>query len=107
MTLFDEREKAFEDEFAHDQEMAFRVSARRNKLLGHWAASKMGLTAEETDSYGKSIVQADFEEGGDEDVIRKILGDLTAAGVEATDDDVRQAMADVTIEARRQLLEAK
>jgi hypothetical protein len=107
MTLFNEREKAFEDEFAHDQEMAFRVSARRNKLLGHWAASKMGLTAEETDSYGKSIVQADFEEGGDEDVIRKILGDLTAAGVEATDEDVRQAMAEVTIEARRQLLEAK
>jgi hypothetical protein len=107
MTMFDEREKAFEDEFAHDQEMAFRVSARRNKLLGHWAASKMGLTAEETDSYGKSIVQADFEEGGDEDVIRKILGDLTAAGVEATDEDVRQAMADVTVEARRQLMESK
>jgi hypothetical protein len=107
MTLFDKREKAFEDEFAHDQEMAFRVSARRNKLLGHWAAKKMGLTAEETDSYGKSIVQADFEEAGDEDVIRKILGDLMAAGVETTDDDVRQAMAEVTIEARRQLIESK
>jgi hypothetical protein len=107
MTLFDERGKAFENEFAHDQEMAFRISARRNKLLGHWAADKMGLTAEETDSYGKSIVQADFEEAGDEDVIRKILGDLMAAGIEITDEDVRKAMADVTIEARRQLIESK
>jgi hypothetical protein len=69
MTTFDDRENAFENKFAHDQDMAFRVTARRNKLIGQWAAQKMGLTAEETDSYAKSVVQADFEEAGDEDVI--------------------------------------
>jgi hypothetical protein len=106
MTMFDEREGAFEAKFAHDEEMAFRVTARRNKLTGIWAAEKMGLTAEETDSYAKSVVQADFEEAGDEDVIRKLMGDLTAAGVETSDDEVRAALAEKTIEARRQLMEA-
>mgnify|MGYP001185915441 CR=1 FL=1 len=107
MTTFDDREKAFESKFAHDQEMAFRVTARRNRLVGEWAAARMGLTVEETDSYSKSVVQADFEEAGDEDVIRKLLGDLTAAGVETSDEDVRQALADKTVEARRQLMEVK
>jgi hypothetical protein len=107
MTIFDDREKAFEAEFAHDQEMAFRITARRNKLLGQWAAGKMGLTAEETDAYGKSVVQADFEEAGDADVIRKVLGDLIQAGVETSEDDVRQAMGEKSVEARRQLMEAK
>jgi hypothetical protein len=106
MTTFDDREKAFENQFAHDEEMAFRVTARRNKLVGLWAASKMGLTAEETDAYAKGIVQADFEEVGDEDVIRKLLGDLTAAGVETTDDEIRQALTDQSVEARRQLMSA-
>jgi hypothetical protein len=107
MTTFDDREHAFEAKFAHDEEMAFRVSARRNRLVGQWAAAKMGLTAEETDSYAKSVVQADFEEAGDEDVIRKIMGDLTAAGVHTDDDEVRTALADKTVEARRQLMESK
>jgi hypothetical protein len=107
MTSFDDREKAFETKFAHDEEMAFRVTARRNKLVGIWAAGKMGLTPEETDAYAKSVVQADFEEAGDEDVVRKLLGDLTAAGVETSDDEVRQAMSDQLVEARRQLMEAK
>ncbi|MEY3703331.1 MAG: hypothetical protein RLZZ561_951 [Pseudomonadota bacterium] len=107
MTTFDDRENAFENKFAHDQDMAFRVTARRNKLIGQWAAQKMGLTAEETDSYAKSVVQADFEEAGDEDVIRKLLGDLIAAGVDTSDEDVRAAMADLMVEARRQLMEAK
>lgn len=107
MTTFEDREIAFENKFAHDQEMSFRVTARRNKLVGQWAAAKMGLTAEETDSYAKSVVQADFEEAGDEDVIRKVLGDLTAAGVDATDEDVRQALSEKAVEARRQLMEAK
>jgi hypothetical protein len=106
MTTFDDREKAFENQFAHNEEMAFRVTARRNKLVGLWAASKMGLTAEETDAYAKGIVQADFEEVGDEDVIRKLLGDLTAAGVETTDDEIRQALSDQSVEARRQLMSA-
>jgi len=107
MTTFDDRENAFENKFAHDQDMAFRVTARRNKLIGQWAAEKMGLTAEETDSYAKSVVQADFEEAGDEDVIRKLLGDLIAAGVDTSDEEVRAAMADLLVEARRQLMEAK
>lgn len=107
MTTFDDRENAFENKFAHDQEMSFRVTARRNKLVGQWAAAKMGLTAEETDSYAKSVVQADFEEAGDEDVIRKVLGDLLAAGVDASDEDIRKALSDQTVEARRQLMESK
>jgi hypothetical protein len=107
MTTFDDRENAFENKFAHDEEMMFRVTARRNKLVGLWAAAKMGLTAEETDAYAKSVVQADFEEVGDEDVVRKLMGDLTGAGVETNDEEIRQALADQTVEARRQLLEAK
>ncbi|MFM7028751.1 MAG: DUF1476 domain-containing protein [Chakrabartia sp.] len=107
MTSFDNREAAFENKFAHDQEMAFRVTARRNRLVGEWAAAKMGLTAAETDAYAKAVVQADFEEAGDEDVVRKLLGDLIAAGVDTSDEEVRTALADQTVEARRQLLEAK
>ncbi len=107
MTTFDDRERAFEAKFALDEEMAFRVTARRNRLVGQWAAAKMGLTAEETDAYSKAVVQADFEEAGDEDVIRKLLGDLTAAGVEIDEAAVRAALEAQTIEARRQLMEAK
>lgn len=107
MTTFDDRENAYEAKFARDEEMAFRVTARRNKLLGQWAASRMGLTPEETDSYAKSVVQADFEEAGDEDVVRKLLGDLTAAGFEVGDQEVRDAIAAKTIEARRQLMESQ
>ncbi|MBK6299413.1 MAG: DUF1476 domain-containing protein [Sphingomonadales bacterium] len=106
MTTFNDREKAQEAKFVREEEMAFRVTARRNKLLGQWAASRMGLTPEETDSYAKSVVQADFEEVGDEDVIRKLLGDLTGAQVETSDEEIRQALADMTVEARRQLMES-
>lgn len=106
MTTFDGREKAHEAKFARDEEMAFRITARRNKLVGQWAAAKMGLTAEETDSYAKSVVQADFEEVGDEDVIRKVMGDLTGAQVETSDEEVRQALVDLAVEARRQLMES-
>ena len=107
MTTLDDRENAFENKFAHDQDMSFRVTARRNKLVGQWAAAKMGLTAEETDSYAKSVVQADFEEAGDEDVVRKLLGDLLAAGVDVSDEDIRKALSDQMVEARRQLMESK
>ncbi|MBW8910751.1 MAG: DUF1476 domain-containing protein [Sphingomonas sp.] len=107
MTTFDDREQAFENKFAHDQEMAFRITARRNRLLGHWAAGLMKLTAEETDSYAKSVVQADFEEAGDEDVIRKLLGDITSAGVDIDDARIRAALENKTVEARRQLMEGK
>jgi len=104
MTTFDDREKAFEAKFARDEDMAFRVTARRNKLLGQWAAAQMNLTAEETDAYAKAVVQADFEEAGDEDVIRKLLGDLLAAGVETDDATVRRALEEKSVEARRQLM---
>jgi hypothetical protein len=106
MTSFKDREKGFENKFAHDQEMQFRISARRNRLVGEWAAGLMGLTAEETDAYAKAVVQADFEEAGDEDVIRKVLGDLTAAEVEVDDSKIREMLDEKTVEARRQLIES-
>lgn len=104
MTDFTDRERAEEAKFARDEDMAFRVLARRNRLLGQWAAAKMGLTSEETDAYAREVVQAEFEEGGDEDVIRKVLGDLVGAGVEIDEPDVRAALEERMIEARRQLM---
>ena len=106
MTQFDDRERAFETKFAHDEEMKFRVLARRNRLLGEWAARKMGLSPEETESYSKDVVRADFEEAGDGDVIRKVLGDLTSAGVETDESEIRQTLEHKTVEAKRQLMEA-
>jgi hypothetical protein len=106
MTQFDDRERAFETKFAHDEEMNFRIIARRNRLLGEWAARKMQLSDEETAAYAKDVVRADFEEAGDEDVIRKVLGDLTAAGVEVTDAEIREALEHKTVDARRQIIEA-
>jgi hypothetical protein len=104
MTDFSDRQKGEERKFAMDEETAFRVHARRNRLLGQWAAAKMGLTAEETDGYAKEVVQADFEESGDEDVIRKVLGDLTSAGCDIDEAGVRAAVDEKTVEARRQLM---
>ena len=107
MTMFDDRERAFETKYARDEEMQFRVTARRNRLLGQWASELMKLTAEEADAYAKSVVQADFEEAGDEDVIRKLVSDLTAASVEIDESTVRTAIDDKTVEARRQLLQSE
>ena len=106
MTQFDDRERAFETKFAHDEEMKFRIAARRNKLLGQWAARQMGLTEAEAESYAKDVVRSDFEEAGEHDVIRKVLGDLTAAGVDCNEDEVRDAMRNKEIDARRQIIEA-
>ena len=106
MTTFDDRERAFENKYAHDQEMAFRIVARRNRLVGVWAAGEMGLTPEETDAYAKAVVQAEFEESGDEDVVRKLYGDLVSAGVEIDEQRIRGELDAKMIEARRQLLEA-
>ncbi len=107
MTIFDDQERAHEAKFARDGEMAFRIAARRNKLVAQWAAGLMKLTPAETDSYAKSVVQADFEEAGDDDVARKLIGDLAAAGVEVDDAEVRRALDEKLVEARRQLLEAR
>jgi hypothetical protein len=104
MTDFNDRERAEEAHFARDEEMQFRIVARRNRLLGHWAAEKMGLSAVETEAYAKAVVQADFEEAGDEDVIRKLLGDLTSAGVEVNDAEIRAALEVKLVEAKRALM---
>ena len=104
MTMFNDRERAEEGRFARDEEMQFRVAARRNRLLGAWAAQKMGLSAEEAEAYGKAVIQADFEEAGDEDVIRKLIGDLTSAGVETSDAEIRAMLDEKSVEARRALM---
>lgn len=106
MGSFDDRERAFETKFAHDEEMKFRIVARRNRLLGEWAARKMDLTEAESASYAKDVVRADFEEAGDHDVIRKVLGDLTAAGVDIDEEAIVEALRHKEIEARRQIVEA-
>lgn len=106
MSQFNDREKAFETKYARDEEMQFRILARRNRLLGEWAARLMGLSEEETSSYAKDVVRADFEEAGDEDVIRKVLGDLTAAGVDCDDAKIRETLGHKMVEARRQIIEA-
>jgi hypothetical protein len=92
MTTFDEREKAFENKFAHDEELKFKALARRNKLLGLWAAEKLGRTGADADAYAKDVILAELGEGGDEDVFGKIRGDLNAGGITATDEEVRTAM---------------
>ena len=107
MTNFSDREAAFESKFARDEEMQFRITARRNKLVGLWAAEKMGMTAAEAAPYATAVVQADFEEAGDDDVIRKIVGDLGAAGVDTDAAAITAILADKTVEARRQLMESQ
>ena len=107
MTTFDDRERAFESQYARDQEMQFKIVARRNRLLGQWAAKKMGLTEAEADAYARDAIRADFEEAGDDDVIRKLLGDLTSAGVEIEESAIRQALDHKTVEARRYFIEAQ
>lgn len=104
MTTFDDRERAHENMYARDEEMQFRVHARRNKLLGLWAAELMALSPAETDAYAKAVIQADFEESGHEDVIRKVLGDLVSAGVDTDEAAVRSALEAKEVEARRALM---
>jgi hypothetical protein len=107
MTTFDDRERAFENMYARDQEMQFKVVARRDKLLGLWAAGLMGLTDVEADTYARDLVRSDFEEAGDEIVVRKLLGDLTSAGVDCDEARIRDALEHKTVEARRQMIEAQ
>jgi len=95
MTTFDKREEGFEKKFAHDEELRFKANARRNKLLGAWAAEKLALPADEVDAYAKAVVMADFEEAGDDDVFRKVRADFDAKGVPVSDDEIRRAMVDL------------
>ena len=106
MSQFQDRERAFEAKYARDEDMQFRIIARRNRLLGEWAARLMGLTDAEGESYAKDVIRSDFEDAGEQDVIRKVLGDLTAAGVECDEDKVVEALRNKEVEARRQIIEA-
>jgi hypothetical protein len=101
MTTFDDRENAFEAKFAHDSEMQFRAEARRNKLLGLWAAGLMGKSGDEAAAYAAEVVKADFAEAGDEDVYRKLAGDL---GSHASEAEIRAKMKALAIEAKAQLM---
>jgi len=101
MSTFDERESAFENKFAHDEEMKFRAEARRNKLLGLWAAELMGKTGEDADTYAREVVKADFEEAGHEDVVRKVAGDL---GDMADADTIRAKMDELLKVAKGQIV---
>jgi len=104
MSTFDEREKGFEKKFEHDQELQFRAEARRNKLMGLWAADLMGITGADADAYAQEVVQADFEEPGPEDVIRKIKADFETKGVDKSDHQIRRQLDDCMIEARQQIM---
>ncbi len=101
MSSFDDRENAFENKFAHDAEMQFKAEARRNKMLGLWAAGVMGKSGDEADAYAKEVIKADFEEAGDDDVFRKISGDLGGSSDEET---IRAKMAELMAEAKAQLM---
>ena len=103
MTSFEDRERAEEAKFARDAEMAFRIQARRNRLLGHWAAELMGLSEDETESYVTDVVKADFEEAGDDDVVRKLLDDIVSTGLAITEAEVRGALQVKQLEAQRLL----
>lgn len=104
MTTFDERETAFESKFAHDQEMQFRAEARRNRLLGLWAAEMMGMSGQTAEAYAKEVIKSDFEEPGDEDVFRKVSGDFAERGVEMAEADLRAKMRSLMSEAKSALL---
>ena len=102
-TTFDKREEGFEKQFAHDEELRFKATARRNKLLGLWAAEKMGISGGDADAYAKSVVMADFEEAGDQDVFRKVRKDLDDKKVTASDQEIRTAMIDLMAKAIEQV----
>ena len=99
MTTFDEREKGFEKKFALDQDLKFRAESRRNKLLAEWAAAKLGIMGDALPEYVRSVVKADLEEKGDEDVFRKLHRDFAAAGVRVSDAEIRDAMGDLLAKA--------
>ncbi len=107
MTTFDEREKAYEKKFAHDSELRFKAEARRNKALAEWAAEKMGLTGPEVEEYVKAVRKADLAEKGDDDVFRKVQGDLAAKGISVPDAEIRRVMSEALAKAVQDLEAAK
>ncbi len=104
MASFEDRQKGQEAKFAHDADLRFRAEARRNKLLGLWAAEQMGLSEEHAKEYAAEVVAADFQEAGDEDVFRKISADLKAKGASVTEDMIRKKMVELVATAREQIL---
>jgi hypothetical protein len=107
MTTFDKREEGFERQFAHDEELKFKATSRRNKLLGLWAADKLGRKGPDAETYAKEVVMADFEEAGDDDVFRKVRADFDTSGVAATDQEIRTAMVDLMRSAVEQIRSGK
>jgi hypothetical protein len=103
MTTFDDRRNAFEKKFAHDEDLRFKAMARRNKLFGLWAAERLGRSGADADAYAKTVVMADFEEAGDEDVLRKVRGDLDAAGKSVSDADLRVKMEELLVRAAEEI----
>ena len=101
MTTFNDREQGFEKKFAMDEEQEFKAAARRNRLLGEWAAGLMGL--ETVAEYARAVVKSDFEQPGDDDVLRKVFGDLKGSGVAATEGEVRMKMDELLAQARDQI----
>lgn len=106
-TTFDKREEGFEKQFAHDEELRFKANARRNKLLGNWAAGQLGLSGPAVEAYAKEVVMADFEEAGDDDVFRKIRKDFDAKGVKQSDQQIRTTMTTLMEEAIAQIKAGK
>src|SRR3974377_2369286 len=99
MTTFDKREEGFEKQFAHDEELKFKAVARRNRMLGLWAAQKLGLSGAQAEPYAKEVVRADFEEPGDHDVFRKIRKDFDAKGIAQSDHQIRRTMDELMAKA--------
>lgn len=106
MTDMKDRQEGFERKFALDEEQKFRAVARRNKLLGLWAAEKLGKSGDDAEAYAKEVVKADFEEAGDEDVFRKVRADFDAAGVEQSDHQIRRNMEELMATAAQQIKNA-
>ena len=105
MTQFNDREKAFEAKFQKDQELQFKVNARRNKLLGLWAAEKLGIAGDDAEAYAKEVVVADFDSPGDDDVLKKVMDDFSGKGVDATEAAVRYEMDRLLEQAKREVAE--
>ncbi|WP_289295276.1 DUF1476 domain-containing protein [uncultured Reyranella sp.] len=104
MTTFDDREKAFEAKYEHDEELKFKVNARRNKLLGLWAANLLGKTGAEAEAYAKEVVMADFEKPGDSDVMHKLISDLAAGGKPTEEHTIRKQSERLADEAKKQIM---
>ncbi len=106
MTSMKDREEGFERKFAMDEELRFKATARRNRMLGMWAAEKLGKTGDEADAYAKEVVIADFQEAGDDDVVRKVRGDLEAAGLAMSEQQIRSVMVDLMQQAIKSIQES-